>query len=48
MASVWTIRCPVHSEIIKAEKLIPFVKDGISSDEPIFYCDRCGSFREYL
>lgn len=44
MTSVWTIKCPVHGEIIKAERLIPFVKDGISFDEPIFYCEQCGSY----
>lgn len=44
MASVWTIKCPVHGETIKAERMIPFVRDGVTSEEPIFYCEKCGNY----
>lgn len=44
MASVWNIKCPVHSEVIKSERMIPISMDGVSSNEPIFYCDKCGNY----
>lgn len=44
MSSVWNIKCPVHDEIIKSEKIIPISKDGVLSNEPIFYCDKCDNY----
>lgn len=44
MASVWKMKCPVHGEMIMAERTIPFVTDGSSSDKPIFYCVKCGNY----
>ena len=44
MASVWKIMCPVHSEIIEADRMIPMSRDGIASNEPIFYCAKCGNY----
>lgn len=44
MASEWKIKCPVHGEVIKAERMIPISMDGVSSNEPIFYCEKCGHY----
>lgn len=32
MASVWNMKCPVHGEMIQAERMIPLSKDGVSSN----------------
>lgn len=44
MASEWKIKCPVHGEVIKSERMIPISLDGVSSNEPIFYCEKCGHY----
>ena len=44
MASEWKIKCPVHGEVIKSDRMIPISIDGISSNEPIFYCEKCGHY----
>lgn len=44
MASVWKIKCPAHNKTISSNKTIPISKDGIVSNEPIFYCDDCGIY----
>ena len=44
MASEWKIKCPVHGEVIKSDRMIPISIDGVSSNEPIFYCEKCGHY----
>lgn len=44
MASEWKIKCPVHGKVIKSERMIPISLDGVSSNEPIFYCEKCGHY----
>lgn len=44
MALGWTIKCPVHGEMIKEERLIPFSNDGCTTNKPIFYCEKCGNY----
>lgn len=44
MVSEWKIKCPVHGEVIKSDRMIPISIDGVSSNEPIFYCEKCGHY----
>lgn len=44
MASVWKIKCPAHNKMISSNKTIPISKDGVVSNEPIFYCSDCGMY----
>lgn len=44
MASEWKIKCPVHGEVIKSDRMIPISIDWVSSNEPIFYCEKCGHY----
>lgn len=44
MASEWKIKCPVHGEVINSERMISISRDGVSSNEPIFYCEKCGHY----
>lgn len=44
MASVWKIKCPKHNRLISSDRTIPISKDGIVSNEPIFYCEGCGIY----
>lgn len=44
MATVWKIVCPVHNEELQTTNTIPFNKDGVMVNCPIFYCDKCEHF----
>lgn len=44
MASVWNMKCPIHNKVITAERMIPINIDGVSSNQPIFFCEECGHY----
>lgn len=44
MALVWKMRCPVHGDMLRSEKMIPMNKDGVISNEPVFFCNKCGNY----
>lgn len=44
MASVWNMKCPKHNKVIASERMIPISIDGVSSNQPIFYCEECGHY----
>lgn len=44
MASVWNMKCSKHNKVIISERMIAISIDGVSSNQPIFYCEECGHY----